>query len=163
MRPNAHSIDNEWLSRCEDFEQSVLKYKSVRFSHFVSPHELAVFKSRFRLSADVTYMAYGGNEDSERVMLGFFPDFMVPDKCAFPIKPLMILNASGCSHRDILGSVLGLGIKREMIGDIYFDCDKAIIMCEKKASDYILYNLKTVGRKRVEVCEADEDYVVLRI
>lgn len=149
MKTN-NSVDREWLSRCEDFVQSVLKYKKAKFSHFISPHELAVFGTHYRLPADVSCMTYGGVDDAERVVLGFFPDFDTPDTSDFPITPVMIDNVSGCSHRDVLGSVLGLGIKREMIGDIYFNGDCAVVMCETSAKDYILYNLKTVGRKKVE-------------
>lgn len=153
MKQNAYSQDSEWLSRCEDFERSVQKYKSVRFSHFVSPHELAVFRTHYRLSPDVTFMAWGGSDDAERVILGFFPDFLIPDEQDFPVTPLKISNVGGMNHRDVLGSVLGLGIKREMVGDIYFDGDTAVIMCENTAKNFVLYNLKTVGRKNVEVEE----------
>ena len=160
MKQNAHSDDNEWLSRCEDFEQSVLKYKSVRFSHFVSPHEQAVFKTQYRLSPDVEVSFYGGSDDAERVMLGFYPDFSEIEPEDFPITPLLVTNIGDATHRDVLGSVLGLGIKREMIGDIYFDEGAAIVMCEKTAADFVLYNLKTVGRQKVEVsvCPDDKTY-----
>ena len=159
MKQSVHSEDNEWLSRCEDFEQSVLKYKSVRFSHFVSPHEQAVFKTQYRLSPDVKYLSYGGSEDAERVILAFYPDFLEIDKDEFPITPLCISNIGNSTHRDILGSVLGLGIKREMVGDIYFDDDKAYVMCESTAADYVMYNLKTVGRQKVEITECHKDSV----
>ncbi len=162
MKHNAYSQDGEWLSRCEDFEQSVQKYKSVRFSHFVSPHELAVFRTHYRLSPGVSFMAWGGSEDAERVILGFFPDFLTPDTQEFPVTPLKISNVGGLNHRDVLGSVLGLGLKREMVGDIYFDKDAAVIMCENTAKDYILYNLKTVGRKNVEVTEIDAGNFALK-
>lgn len=160
MKQNVHSDDNEWLSRCEDFEQSVLKYKSVRFSHFVSPHEQAVFKTQYRLDKDVKVSLYGGTDDAERVILGFYPDFLDVEPWEFPITPLVVSNIGNATHRDVLGSVLGLGIKREMIGDIYFDDDSAVIMCEKTAADFILYNLKTVGRQKVEVsvCPDDKTY-----
>ena len=55
---NTVTADNEWLKRCEDFEQSVLKYKSVRFSRFVSPHDLAVFKLRFKPSPFIHILAF---------------------------------------------------------------------------------------------------------
>lgn len=151
MKLNLHSQDSEWLSRCEDFEQSVLKYKSVRFSHFVRPHDLAVFKSQYRLSPDVKCRAYGGSDDAERVVLGFYPDFSEIEDKDFPVVPLLISNLNSVTHRDVLGSVLGLGIKREMIGDIYFDDGSAVVMCEEKTAEYVLYNLKTVGRQKVDV------------
>ncbi len=153
------AADKEWLSRCEDFEQSVLRYKNVRFSRFVSPHDLAVFKAHFRPSPFVSVMEFGGNAECERVMLGFFPDFLEPDENIFPITRILISGVSGMSHRDILGSVLGLGIKREMTGDIFINDDKAVLMCDESISEFLLYNLKTVGRKKVSVSvfEDDED------
>jgi len=157
MRQNVHSEDNEWLSRCEDFEQSVLKYKSVRFSHFVSPHDYAVFVSNYRLLPDVKVKAYGGSEDAERVVLGFYPYFLEIENSDFPIMPLLISNLGTLTHRDVLGAVLGLGIKREMVGDIYFDDGSAVIMCNDSVADYIMYNLKTVGRQNVAITICDDE------
>lgn len=157
---NTISADREWISRCEDFEQSVLRYKSVRFSRFVTPHELAVFRNHVKLSPFVNAMVYGGSADCERVMIGFFPDYMEPDEDAFPITPLSIRGVSGLTHRDILGSVLGLGIKRELTGDIYVNGDEAVIMCDSSISEFLLYQLKTVGRSKVEVAECPKDIAV---
>ncbi|HBL82878.1 MAG TPA: hypothetical protein DD391_09890 [Clostridiales bacterium] len=154
---NTVTADNEWLKRCEDFEQSVLKYKSVRFSRFVSPHDLAVFKLRFKPSPFIHILAFGGASDCERVQIGFFPDFLEPDERAFPISPILLTGVSGLSHRDILGSVLGLGIKREMTGDIFVDGDRAVIMSDSQVRDFLLYHLKTVGRKKVEVSLCPEE------
>ena len=144
------SADHDWISRCEDLEQSVLKYKSVRFSRFVSPHELAVFQTKYKVSPFIGVLAFGGAEDAERVMLGFFPDFCEPDKALFPITRILISGISGLTHRDVLGAVLGLGIKREMTGDIYVDGDESI-------SDFLQFQLKTVGRKKVTVSVLPEE------
>ncbi len=151
------SADNEWLSRCEDFEQSVLRYKSVRFSRFVTPHDLAIFKTHFKPSPFVSVKIFGGADDTERNMIGFFPDFLEGTNEDFPITPLLIENVSGMTHRDILGSVLGLGIKREMTGDIFVDENIAVLMCDDSIRDFLLFNLKTVGRKKVEVSVLDEN------
>ncbi len=145
------TADYEWLKRCEDFEQSVRKYKSVRFSRFVSPHDLMVFQTQYQPSPFVSVSYFGGAADCERVQLGFFPDFLEPENSAFPISPLLISDVSGLSHRDILGSALGLGIKREMLGDIFIDSQRAVLMCDSQVSDFLLMNLKTIGRKKVEV------------
>jgi len=157
VKNNVISADREWVSRCEDFEQSVLRYKSVRFSRFVSPHELAVFRTHVKVSPFVSTMVFGGCEDAERVMIGFFPDYMEPQESEFPITPLLITGVEGLSHRDILGSVLGLGIKRELTGDIFVEEDRAVVMCDSSIADYLLFQLKTVGRNKVEVSVCPED------
>lgn len=151
------AADREWLKRCEDFEQSVLRYKSVRFSRFVSPHDLAVFRTHFQPSPFIHVFAYGGARECERVQIGFFPDFMEPERYAFPISPILLSGVLGLTHRDILGAVLGLGLKREMTGDIFVDGDRAVIMCDSQVCDFLLYNLKTVGRKKVDVTLCPED------
>ncbi|MBO5929937.1 MAG: hypothetical protein J6Q27_01415 [Clostridia bacterium] len=145
------TADYEWLKRCEDFEQSVRKYKSVRFSRFVSPHDLMVFQTNYRPSPFVSVSCFGGAADCERVQIGFFPDFLEPENSAFPISPLLISDASGLSHRDILGAALGLGIKREMLGDIFIDDKQAVLMCDSQVSDFLLLNFNAVGRKKVTV------------
>ncbi len=157
---NTISADREWISRCEDFEQSVLRYKSVRFSRFVTPHDLAVFRSQVKCSPFVSTLSFGGCADCERVMIGFFPDYMEPSEDAFPITPLLIRGVSGLTHRDILGSVLGLGIKRELTGDIYVNGDEAVLMCDSSICEFLLYQLKTVGRSKVEVTECPKDIAV---
>lgn len=157
MKNNVISADREWISRCEDFEQSVLRYKSVRFSRFVSPHDLAVFRTQVKCSPFVSTLAFGGAADCERVMLGFFPDYLEPQESEFPITPLLISGVAGLTHRDILGAVLGLGIKRELTGDIFVDGDRAVIMCDSSIADFLMFQLKTVGKNKVEisVCPAD--------
>lgn len=157
MQKNVHSEDNEWLSRCEDFEQSVLRYKSVRFSRFVSPHDYAVFMRDFCPSPDVKVKVFGGSDDAERVILGFYPDYKELENSDFPITPLLISNLGNLSHRDVLGAILGLGIKREMIGDIYFDEGSAVIMCESSIADFVMFNLKSVGRQNVTITVCDDD------
>lgn len=149
--------DYAWLKRCEDFEQSVRKYKSVRFSRFVSPHDLAVFRAHFHPSPFVNVSSFGGTDDCERVQIGFFPEFQEPDNDAFPICAMLVTGVLGCTHRDILGAILGLGIKREMVGDIYVQENIAVIMCDVQVREFLLFHLDKVGRKKVTVSDCPKE------
>ena len=55
------------------------------------------------------------------------------------------------SHRSILGSLMGLGIKREFIGDIVINDEGAYFACCLEIKDYIKDNLKFVGKAPVEL------------
>lgn len=59
------------------------------------------------------------------------------------------------SHRDILGSILGLGIERHAIGDIIVKENIAYIIVMKDISDFILTNLVKVGKANVKVAHID--------
>lgn len=53
------------------------------------------------------------------------------------------------SHRDVLGSVLGLGIKREMVGDIIVNKNVCDIIIMREMCEYLLNNLNKIGREKV--------------
>lgn len=50
---------------------------------------------------------------------------------------------------------MGLGIKREMIGDIIINEDKAQFFCHNSISEFVEFNLKKVGRYNAEIRESE--------
>jgi RNA-binding protein YlmH len=93
-------------------------------------------------------IAYGGADDCERVMIGFCPDDVAPE---FPVCRVLIKyndRFGKLTHRDFLGSLLGLGLDRRMIGDIIAD-DTVIAFVHKNIADDICSNLKQVKRSPV--------------
>lgn len=112
---------------------------------------------------NVRYELYGGFEDSERKIAVFFPDYadldyIRDDSEASPICLLVISkdNFSELSHRDYLGAVMGLGVKREMLGDIVVTDKGCAIAVIKSVSKYICENLISVGRGTVSVTVSDD-------
>lgn len=68
---------------------------------------------------------YGGYPDAERSVVCFLPqpDFPQPQWDAFPVSCIRIESvhrkfSENLTHRDYLGTVMGLGIERDQIGDI---------------------------------------------
>ena len=60
--------------------------------------------------------------------------------------------ADELTHRDFLGTLMGLGIKRETIGDILTDDNCGYVFCEKKVARFVLDNLDRVKHTTVR-CE----------
>ena len=54
------------------------------------------------------------------------------------------------NHRDVLGSIIGLGIKRECIGDIIIDED-IFVYVVKEMEYFIINNLIKIGKVSVDV------------
>ncbi len=100
---------------------------------------------------------YGGYETAERVVAGFGEDIK---SCDFPIKYLVISPVSkkfadSLSHRDFLGGLMNLGIKREMLGDIIVYDNCGYLLCLEQISDYIINNLTRVRHTNVDVKEIE--------
>ncbi|SKA83581.1 RNA-binding protein YlmH, contains S4-like domain [Caloramator quimbayensis] len=74
--------------------------------------------------------------------------------------PIDVIKVSGnfkfenLIHRDFLGAVLSLGIKREKVGDINLYEDGAEVYLHKEISDYVCFNLtkiKNTGVKALKI------------
>ncbi len=135
---------------------------------FLSPRELH-FSEKYLASRgmDSRFISWGGYEGAERKRI-----FILPDYIDAPVEYLSILEygfddsfaavevkGSGykaLSHRDFLGSILGLGLERSVIGDIIvFDGEKprAIIFCDKAVALFICENLLKVSSDNVKTAE----------
>lgn len=89
---------------------------------------------------------------AERVCAGFGD---IEDNSSFPIvclrvKPLNEKFADELTHRDYLGAIMNLGIKRELVGDIITDGKCGYVFCLKKAADYLCENLVRIRRTSVK-------------
>ena len=94
---------------------------------------------------------YGGFQEAERKVAGFFPDYVEIDEqlpSLFPLEPLTarFREQDKLSHRDFLGSLMGLRISREMIGDILVGNGFAVFFVLNQAVPPILNEMKKVGR-----------------
>ncbi|MBQ7036182.1 MAG: hypothetical protein IJN74_01675 [Clostridia bacterium] len=95
---------------------------------------------------------WGGFDDAERKMFFFLPDYMedVPPDALALIKATH-RDAKAPSHRDYLGSILGLGVKREGVGDILVSDTGAQIIVRASLADFFLTNYVSAGRVHLSV------------
>ncbi len=104
--------------------------------------------------AGVAAAFYGGSADCERKMLG--AGETAPGETEFPIACLLISPrgarfAGEMTHRDVLGSLMALGVGREVIGDIAAREGSAHVFCESRMADFLIGALDKVGGTCVSV------------
>lgn len=128
----------------------------LSFLGFLNESEIATccgyLKNRY-----VDYTLFGGYPNSTRAFIFLGTDINF-DKV--PIRPLLICTNQGntLSHRDYLGSLMGLGIKRECVGDILFiENGQVVVFVREEISGYIISELKSVGSTSVSVAEYTGD------
>lgn len=106
---------------------------------------------------------YGGYEEAERVILINLPDYAALSD----YDPLTVIRASKAegsrelSHRDYLGSLVGLGIKRELLGDILVRPDGADIIALTDIADFILLNYYKAGRTNLSLSQLPIDELIV--
>lgn len=103
------------------------------------------------------WLLSGGMKDCERQMLGVFPAWMEPTEQEFPISvlKLTVKGKETLNHRDYLGALMALQIKREAVGDIVPDEKGAYIFIKQELLPFLLQSFDRVGRASILVEEAD--------
>ena len=136
------------------FRQNIYTY-----TNFLDINEQSVFAQMKNALNFVAFKTYGGNDACERQMIQFGSYETLGYEEEFPItlikiSPLIEKYAESLSHRDYLGALMNLGIKREMLGDINIKGKDAYLYCVSHIADFIIDNLSTV--KDIEVLSASE-------
>lgn len=123
------------------------------FSKFLSLSEQSEARDFFTANKFYDYIFTGGNEESERKICIFSPY----DHMDMPYVALRIHKSpkDELGHRDYLGSLMSLGIKREFVGDIFVHDMGADIIVLHEMVDFIKLNYEKAGRKTLKVEEID--------
>ena len=172
--------DGLLIARLEDKIRQASDNYMLTAGDFLDMHQRKIAadycKSR---KLPVKYMFYGGYEEAERCMPVFLPDYIempasadsgkaesseadsgVPEEVADLVRIVRVTAPKGGSaltHRDYLGSLLALGLDREVTGDILVrPADEksgggADIIVETGVAQFIEMNYDKAGRTNLSV------------
>jgi RNA-binding protein YlmH len=148
-------------ARALDKAVAALKSYEPQFSDFMDPYKMGALCDivNREYGYELNTMVWGGYADAERRTIGFFPEYAEPGTDVFPISCVRIdYNAKfsrELTHRDYLGSVLGLGINREKTGDILIDESGAYMLMATEVAHFVASGLERVGHTKVKVSVVD--------
>ncbi len=145
------------------------------FSGFVGLNEMGLMYKLFEEKniLENYVIVFGGYKDAERKMVCFLPEegYREVEENDFPIECIKIspVNKKFCdalTHRDFLGTIMGVGIERDQVGDIVVKkadtgnaCIGYVFCCQDKAS--LLLNIKRVRHTSVQAKTVDGAYLSL--
>ncbi len=127
------------------------------YTDFLDPVKTAQFLAMLK-EVDIFASAFGGNDFCERKIIGFSLEKDLY-KETFPIAKLEVKYnekfSKSLTHRDFLGSILGLSIARSKVGDIIISKSSAFVYVSKDISQFICLNLLKVSKTSVTVTESN--------
>lgn len=136
--------------RCEDLAGRCEKSGCVTSTPFLTPAEQYELRA-LPLPDGVRLRFFGGGEESERRCALFLPWYMDEEEARTEsgVRCVCLQSYYGSpGHRDYLGAALGLGIRREWLGDILVEEDRAWVYCLQSVVQ-TLCELDRVGRVSV--------------
>ncbi|MEL7570668.1 MAG: YlmH/Sll1252 family protein [Eubacteriaceae bacterium] len=142
-------------AKAHDWARAAMKNNSCSFYDFFDPARTEKIADIIKEYKEIECSFYGGYDYAERKMLSVYPKEYEPGEDEYAISILKFKKSADISHRDVLGSLMGIGISREKTGDIIFgDSDVSIILKENIA-DYVLMNLTRIGSGEVSLEKID--------
>lgn len=138
--------DRRFLSYILDKQNACLHKNIYTASHFLDAHQQGLLLQHLSHFA-VKPILWGGYPEAERKMAFFLPDYLEEA----PTEVISLLQVSHHApkpptHRDYLGSAIGLGLSRDGIGDILVSPGGAQLLIRKDLENYFLSNYCSAGR-----------------
>lgn len=122
---------------------------------FLDPFQQRVAEKVLHCFKELKFTVWGGYPEAERARLLLYPKVLQAGADRVPLAFLEITPAGDVhtlSHRDYLGAILSLGLRREKIGDLLLTAEGgAQLIISPEMSSFLQANLSMVGRTPVKL------------
>lgn len=157
-----NSKERDFAKRVLASVESVKRNYIAKLLDFADPREQEIIQSIVKYAEDVSVEFNGGLNSSERsraIILNKDKTNSV-NKSDFEIvvfKATYANKFTKLEHRNMLGSLLSLGLKREKLGDIQMDETCVFFAVCSDVSNYIESNLQKIGSASITLERIDEN------
>lgn len=101
---------------------------------------------------------FGGYPDAERTILSVSPSYYGAEASDYPLRPVAFRyrTQKKLTHRDVLGTLMSLGIRRDAVGDILCGDGVSVVFLREEIAAYVGEQIDRIGGEGVTVI-ADYD------
>lgn len=142
------------IELCEEIDYPV-------YSRYFYPPQVCKKISELSIG-NIGFFLCGLNENCEKNMIVVVPKGYPQDELYFPLKYFKITNKSKfkeLEHKHYLGTIMSLGIKRELMGDLIVEGESCYGVVNEEIFEFLLENLKEVGRNPVILEEVKKESI----
>ncbi|MGG0667105.1 RNA-binding protein [Lederbergia citrisecunda] len=128
---------------------------SPKLTGFLDPRQIFILSSIVK-SSDLQFGVHGAFQEPERQRALIYPDYYEPTEEDFQVTVFAVRYPAKfmtLEHRDILGSLMALGIDRSKFGDIRLEEDVVQFAAAEEMKDYLTANLTSIGKSKIRVEE----------
>lgn len=149
-----NSVDGSIVSSI--YDKIILAKKINRTIYTGEFHTPNIWKLMESISNElgIGVATYGVFQDAERKVIAFSYD----EVWSYPINLIKITSKDKFNklrHKDYLGAVMSLGIKREKFGDLILKDDDCYLAVHEEITDYIRMNLTSIGKSTCAISVLD--------
>lgn len=158
--------DLQLRKRMEELAARAARRGIYTYTEFLNLAEQDLLVSKPLPAGSAPYRLWGGFDYAERKLACFGSE----DDCGYAeeppivclrIAPLQHKFADALTHRDFLGTLMALGIRREVLGDILIADNCGYLFCLESIADYLIEQVTQVKHTTVR-CSLSEAPELIR-
>lgn len=141
------------IELCENIDYPI-------YSKYFYPPQICKKLSELNLG-NIDFVLCGLNENCEKNMIAITPKSFPKTELIFPVKFFKITNKSKfktLEHKHYLGTIMSLGIKRELIGDLIVEDNICYGIVDDEIFSFLSTNLTEIAKNPIifeESCKDD--------
>ena len=145
------SEDEALRSRVEDTVRLCDKRNAPCFLGFLDLHEQAVARQALSNLPAESWGFYGGYDEAERCLLTVCPGSLSAEEAEFPLCAVGFRYRSvrSLSHRDFLGTLMSLGVRRDKMGDILCGEGLSVVFLHRDIVSFVCEQIDRIGGEGV--------------
>ncbi|GGD70870.1 YlmH family RNA-binding protein [Paenibacillus nasutitermitis] len=148
-----HPDERAFVDRASEWIERAAFGHELKRTDFLDPRQADIIWSLANRQMDIQIKLTGGYEQAERRRALIAPDYRVLDDEPEGIALVQITAGTGghlqLDHGDYLGALLGLGIKRDRVGDLHIHPEFCHCLVVEEIADYVNIHLRQVHRVHV--------------
>ncbi|WP_033829291.1 YlmH family RNA-binding protein [Bacillus andreraoultii] len=148
--------EKEFIDQVLNWRDSVEQTYAPRLTDFLDPRQQYIVNSIIGKNHDWKVSFFGGIEMAERKRAIIYPNYFTPIEDDYEITLFEIMYPEKfvtLTHPEVLGSLMGLGLKRSKFGDIFIREKSIQFLTASEIAEYIRANFVMVGRTKIQLVE----------
>lgn len=148
-----HPDEHRFVDRVQEWIDRAAEHHAIKQTDFLDPRQIFIVQSLANRNGEVQLRLDGGYPEAERRRAIIMPGYRDPDEEPAAVSLIAVTSEDArfakLQHGDFLGSLLGVGIKREKIGDIHIGEQSCHCLVASEMADYVRLHLNQVHRLEV--------------
>ncbi|MGE6378214.1 RNA-binding protein [Peribacillus muralis] len=146
--------EKEFIDQAINWVDQVKNSYAPKLTDFLDPRQQEILISLLGNDSEAKLQFNGGSDFVERKRVLIYPDYYSPEPTDFNISLYDISYPKKfvtLEHRQILGTLMSLGVKREKFGDIIVTEERIQFVAAEEMEAYLTGNLEKIGKASISI------------
>lgn len=144
--------EKEFIDQALNWIGQARNLYAPKLTDFLDPRGQAILQTLLGNDEEISLYMFGGNENAERKRAILCPAYFSPHESDYQVSLFELAYPKkfvSIDHREVLGTLMSLGLKREKFGDIIISGEEIQFLTAQEIEGYLLSNVEKVGKASV--------------